>query len=294
MRIAFVGNCQTAGMALATRHFLPEAEVAAFHVGIGPDAATIVERIAGFDMVFSHIVAAPGDPPPALSAEALAPHVDKAATLPPIAFTGFQPDMTYVLVDGKPIDGPLASYHSRIALGAYLAGCDEIRAQRLFNAHVFAALGYFDAYQIARNRLVRQWEEQGMDLRAPLRRLRARGTVFMHTVNHPTIGIIARATAIALARHGLLAREIRQLPDLRDELGESIVAPVFPAIAKRLGTPASDAFLQPIGWAAGNPREVPLADYIARSYRLYRRMPPERLAASNANAVAAPVFALLA
>lgn len=294
MKIAFVGNCQTAGMALATRYFLPHAEVAAYHIGIGPDVGTIIDRIAGSDMVFTHIVDAPGAPPAAMSAEALASHVRRAATLPPIVFTGFQPDMTYVLIDGQPLNGPIGHYHSRIVLGAFLAGYDETRALRLFNAHVFAALGYFDAYALARSRLIRQWEEQGMNLRPPLARMRARGAVFMHTVNHPTITILARATAIALAHHGLLTRAVRQLPELRDELGESIVAPVYPAIAKRIGTPASDAFLKPIGWAAGNPREVSLADYIARSYDLYRELPSERLAASNADAVAAPVLALLA
>jgi hypothetical protein len=126
----------------------------------------------------------------------------------------------------------MAPYHSALAAGCYLQGFSVDRTERLFNSFVFAQLGYFDAYRQAVDFLQKEALRLGYELQAVLK---DSSSCFMHIINHPRISFLYE-----IARQALAKAEIETSADyvegmVRDELASSVVWPVFPEIARRLG-----------------------------------------------------------
>ncbi|WP_309627527.1 WcbI family polysaccharide biosynthesis putative acetyltransferase [Brevundimonas sp.] len=243
MRRAFVlGNCQAEGIsdwmrAAAAEMTVENASIAGVAPGDAGAAAAWSGVIDRSDTVFCQLTDAqladynlpsPGD----------MARVGKIfVRLPVVAFKGFQPDCTYVFVGGHAAAGAMGPYHSAIAVAAFMEGLSVERAIGLFNTFVYAALGYMAEFEAASTVLLEKAREMGLDLSSGVRR---DGSVFMHTINHPSITILGEVAIQALARAGITSSANAPAP--HDVLGDSFRWPVYPEIAARLGVPGSLAF----------------------------------------------------
>ncbi|MGA0545541.1 WcbI family polysaccharide biosynthesis putative acetyltransferase [Brevundimonas sp. VNH65] len=264
-RIAFVGSCQVSGFQSTTRALLPDLHVEAYHVGAPYSEAEILERVQGFDTIVTQIEY-PAES--VLLPAALEGHAGQVIYLPTFSFTGLHPDLTYATRKGEIFKGAMTDYHSLITLTGYQMGLDEGRVERLFNAHIFAELGYFDAFSASRRLLADRGRAAGYDFEAKVDRWLATGEVFMHTNNHPTIAVLSELAVEALVRAGLLDQGITPPTGVDDMLAQHFTSPIFPPLAKRLELPGGWMFQKRMN--GDEPRDLSLRDYIALDFAHYR------------------------
>ena len=289
LKIAILGTCQVLGMAETARRLLPGAEIKAWHVGVAPadTEEEILAQLPDYDLIICQV--SEWD-----SHEALRPSRMRQTQLPymhvpPIVFTGFHPDTTYVLKDGGVLGGPGTDYHSILVATAFVLGVPEHRVPGLFNTYVFAELGYLDAFESARAALIDSFATAaGLDI-APLFDLwLAEGGPFMHTINHPNIFALASLTRFVLSQAGYVEADASLPTDLPDDLGRNFRTPVYPPLARRIGLEGSTLHGRSLHQLAeGETRDVALEDYVAASYRLYREIDPALLPAGSGGITAA-------
>lgn len=219
-------------------------------------------ELEGRDVVFAQFIR--DDRWGALRGQALAPRLQRFIEIPNMNFVGLHPDCVYIRrQDGTNIQGPVGPYHSALAIACYLEGLSSERTLALFNAHSFARLGYFAAYDAELKRLTNSFATAGYTLSEALADA---PSVFMHTVNHPTIQFLFGVVRQALRMAGIAATDA-PLPE--DNLARQRWA-VFPEIAARLGITEQCGFLAPKG-------PVNLDEFVHRSLDVYAR---EKLAAA--------------
>ena len=278
-RLAIVGSCQVAGLGAVARQYLPDATVKCWHLYAGE--ASHPEQVAPllpeFDFVITQFN---GDE--LLSAKRLTQAGLKTLYLPTVVFRGFHPDMIYVAdrEQKKVRVAGLADYHSALILAAFLSGLSQARTLRLFNAAVFAELGYFDVFNAARVALIQNFADAGYDLKGEFDAWLGSLGQFMHTINHPHIGVLAPLARLALIKLGLIddgAPRPEALPP--DHLRVQLVWPTYPQLAERVGVAGSFDILRK-GELGGSddPRRLALSDCIASSFETYRDLRPEALA----------------
>ncbi|MGG5818275.1 WcbI family polysaccharide biosynthesis putative acetyltransferase [Falsiroseomonas sp. HW251] len=261
MRIGVLGNCQVGGLAASLAALAPRASILAVRLDAmrqhGGTAAENLDRLAG-DLAACDVVFAQPVPPRfgPLSGEAFAARARPVA-LPRMGFAGFHPDCCYVRDGtGALLRGGLDVYNSALLVGCFLEGIPPARARRLFNAYAYASLGYFDVMAEELARLSAAWAALGFDLAAARAEAPA---VFMLTTNHPRIGLLHGLARQALARAGLAASDA---PPPEDELARSIVWPVYPEIAERLGVEGGLGFQ--LSWRRRlDPEEMVRASFAA-------------------------------
>lgn len=275
-RIAIIGTCQAAGLAAATRAMLPDAEVAAWHVGVHPpdSEAEIAAKLRGFSLVISQIGDGRVNSP-------LTPAALRAAGVtvlfqPAFVFTGFHPDITYITTPAGLFRGADSDYHSVIALAGFCLGLGVPRVCRLFNALICAELGYLDAYAAAQRELTASFARAGSDIAPLFAGWLAGGQPFMHTINHPHIRVLASLAQAALVQAGLVGPATAAPAGLADGLAQNFVWPVYPAIARQVGVAGAMTFLRR-SQGAGGAREMPLETFVERSFALYRAAGEARL-----------------
>ena len=274
LRLAFVGNCQVAGLRAAAKLLRPDIQIDSYHINVPLSAAEIAERITGYDTVVTQI--REGDERHgALAPSAVSSRVFSVIPIPAFVFRGLHPDMIYISRDGGHVPGPFSETHSLIVVASFLLGFSEKRTLGLFNAYIFAELGYFTPYQASYEMIVRQFDEAGFDMRGkPELWLRDYGS-FMHTVNHPAIVVLSQLATDILKRAELIAQDVAPPSDVVDGLYDALVAPVFAPLARRIGLPGNDVFLKPA--RLGPDRELRLADFVRESFAFYRAMPSDIL-----------------
>jgi hypothetical protein len=198
--------------------------------------------------------------------------------LPAIVFRGFHPDVIYLRnrSTGGILYGIGTQYQSAIVAAAFLLGLPHDRIEDLFNAYVFAELGYFDAFRAEKPAFLANLKAEGYDLEPVFDSIVEEIGSFMYTINHPHILLITIMCRMALAKHGLIDPETPLPVNIPDRLFRNFVCPVYPQIAKRIGVSGSTVFLKANkALAADETRELTLADYIASSYQIYERLPAD-------------------
>ena len=243
MSRAFVlGNCQADGLSDWMRAAAPDLTVEhASIAGVAPGdpamAAAWSTAIERSDIVFCQLTDEQmmmfGLP----AVEAIVGANKVFVRLPVVAFKGFQPDCTDVFTGGAPIVGAMGPYHSAIAAAAFLEGLDLERALGLYNTFAYAALGYFAEFEAASIVLQENAGRMGLDLSDGLR---PGAPVFMHTINHPGIGMLGHVALQGLRRAGVEHSSAPPTP--HDYLGDSFRWPVYPQIAARLGVEGGLSF----------------------------------------------------
>lgn len=262
MRLGIVGNCQVLGLSDAIGALAPAVErvtVCTNEMEDPVQQAAHADALAGCDLVLGHNLPLPSFGP--LQDAALHPRLRRFMLVPPLVFTGNQPDCIYLFdAAGKVIPSPATAYHSAIAAAGFLEGFSLRRTLALFNAHTYAQLGYFDAFAQDAAANARIWAALGLDFPALLSEA---GPVLMHTVNHPRIRALAVLARQLLRRAGV---PFTEAADPRDLLAQGIRWPVYAEIARRQGLPVEEPVLHIHGEA------VPLAAMVERCFAAYAGM----------------------
>jgi hypothetical protein len=278
LRIAIVGSCQVVGLAAAANAFLPGSEVRTWHVGVHPKDSDeeLLAQLPGFDVVISQI--ADQERHAGLGITRLRACGLPVVFVPVLAFQGFHPDMTYIHGPAGPVRGPESDYHSVIIASAFLLGLSPRRVPDLFNAYIYAQLGYFDVFESAKAALFTKYDEHGIDLRAPFAFWLKQAGQFMYSINHPNILVLATLCRMALAAAGHLDPDAPIPEGIPDFLVTDLVWPIYPELAKRIGIRGSTLFQRSLYWVPeGGSRDLPLAAYTARCFESYSGVPPESL-----------------
>ncbi|PSO09695.1 MULTISPECIES: WcbI family polysaccharide biosynthesis putative acetyltransferase [unclassified Sphingobium] len=269
-RLAIIGSCQVSGMASTAWQLRPDLHIEPHHIGAHLSAGEIADRIVGFDTVITQV--AEGDSRfPELVPSKIARTIGKLVHIPIFVFPGLHPDMIYIFRDSGTLPGPFSEMHSLIVVVSYLLGLSEERTRRLFNAYVFARLGYFTSYETSRQGMIAQFAEAGYDMQGMPEHWLGKSGAFMYTMNHPAIPVLAQMAVDALKRTGLIPQDATPPEDVDDYLSTAFVAPVFPSLARRIGLAENDRFLKPV--SQGEPRDLSLEDYISHSFAMYRDLP---------------------
>jgi hypothetical protein len=224
----------------------------------------VISQLGDFDVIFSQYLDNP-DLGPVTTSE-LGDRFSTLVLFPQVHFSGFHPDFFYLTYQGRPLKSASWVYHSLIVTAAYVNKIPEYRVPELFNAFIFARLGYFDAFDASRTFFLSRAEGMGYKLRQDMEDWLKTGT-FMHTVNHPAIRVIACITAKAYEKAGLGTTQPPQ--DVPDVMGKVASLPVFPDIAKRLGVEGTALFRRPDSKENPMTPSMTLEEYVRKSYSIY-------------------------
>jgi len=278
LRVAIIGTCQVVGLAAAARRLLPGAEVNAWHVGVHPKDSDedLLALLRGYDMVISQL--SDWDEHIPLRITRLREQGFPVVYLPSLAFPGFHPDIAYIRGSEGFVHGLENDYHSVIIASAFTLGLPEWRVPELFNAYIFAELGYFEVFEAAKTALFANFGREDIDLHPLFDVWMQQAGQFMYTINHPHILVLAMLCRLALARAGHLDATAPLPEGIDDNLAMHFVWPTYPALARRIGLRGSTTFLRrPHDLAEGQARELPLADYVSACYRIYGSLAKDTL-----------------
>ena len=277
LKVAFVGNCQAPGIVASLKSLLPEATVEGWHFGAQAiKGEELLARLADFDVVMKNLPEGHADN--LFDLNRLGERFARVVAIPPVAFTGFHPDIAYVFHGGRAVRGIFGDYHSAIIAAAFLLGLPPDRVPGLFNSLIYARLGYFDAFQRAKEEFIAQHREHGYEIAPHFDRWLA-GGAFMYTINHPRIEVLSTIATMAAIRAGLVAPDT-PIPDgVFDNLEASGIWPTYPELAQRIGIAGSMVFTRGRHEVRqGEPREIGLTEAVEISYRRYEATPDLNLA----------------
>jgi hypothetical protein len=273
IRLAVLGNCQVYGFRHALTELLPGSTVDAYAVGdakVIQNAADIAVQLSAYDAVFTQKLDAANLGP--LRTSELQ-HISSLILYPAFSFTGFQPDQLYFYGPGGKL--PLNSFgqtQSALITACFANGIAEERVEALFNTFIFEKLGYFAEYNKAREFLVRMSAAAGYDLERYFQEWQAEGS-FMHTVNHPSIRVIATLARDAAAKAGLVKADT-PVPKIRYDALQTVERwPVYPPLAKRLSINGEFRFSIRPAIAKPERKTMSLREFIAECYALYAPFP---------------------
>jgi hypothetical protein len=187
--------------------------------------------------------------------------------VPHVMFHGYHPDLCYLAESGPLAKGPLAHYHSTIAYAAFRRGLDVPATVALFREDVYAALGYFDAWDAARNTLLEGYRQCGFALEDTFVRWSGAGP-FMHTINHPKIQCLRDLASMILRRAGRDGARTTIVP--HDNLANGPIFPVYPEVGARTGVQGSYLFKP-----GGQYRLMTLEQYVTACFQIYHEHPAE-------------------
>lgn len=184
----------------------------------------------------------------------------KVLLFPAVNFDAFHPDLVHVFggSNGEIVRGPLANYHSSIALLGWQAGLDVDKTVKLYNKATYEQLGFFDYLESARKNILAQGREADLELGGCLRRWMGQGC-FMHSVEHPKIFVMADIARLLAQKMGACSTDENSTMDLHDPLAESVVWPVYPELGPALGTHGSYRFKTEF-WEPESGQQVPVLD----------------------------------
>jgi hypothetical protein len=186
-------------------------------------------------------------------------------------FSGFHPDICPLAARPDNIvwlSGKMGTLMSSIIIAAHHFDFTVDETCDLFNALVYAKLGYFERFDVARQLAIETYRPYGIDLEGAFEAWLREGP-FMYSDNHPRIRVLGTLAHGALSVAGLAPRPLDGAPAPEDDLANSVQWPVVPALAQRLGVKGGTMFLRSryeIG--EHEQRELALKDMIAASYEV--------------------------
>ena len=195
--------------------------------------------------------------------------VAPVSQVPLTAFEAYHPDLCYIFVDGQVLRGPMFDYHSKIITAAYRRGLPESAVKALFTAANYERFGYFGLWNACKALYLGSYAALGLDLSARFPTWSREGA-FMHSVNHPTIRVVADIARALLAQDGIEPAHTEFLP--HDNLKNAPVWPVYPELAEALGVAGSMLFK-----VHNEYRLLDLDEFIAGSYALLGQYPVEKI-----------------
>jgi hypothetical protein len=258
-----LSNCQTQGLTNCLGLLYPDAEVEACDIWqLRHEIDQWSKAIPAYDRVFLNVEVGQ------LGLFDFS-GLQNVVRIPTLEFYAYHPDLCCVWVNNLPIKSPLDDYHSAIAVAAYKKGLDEKAACALFNGGFYAAAGFFGLWERSRSEMLGTFMHYGFDLAGPFRRWTQRRP-FMHAVNHPRIECLWDIATLAVAKAG--REPVVSVVRPHDNLIVSSIYPVFEELAEHLGVEGTNLF-KPLGKF----RLIPLDDFVAKSFEVYRMYAPDEL-----------------
>ena len=266
LRMVVLGNCQAYAMARCLRALNPSADIAAVSWADLRSPAH-VERLKATLAEVDAVVTQPANHLREFSPKTLIRGSTRAAFFPGLHFTGFQPDAVRVMAKG--LKSLIGEWHSALIIAAYRMGLPKARAEELFNAYVYGALGYFDEYAKAATFLRQSAEQIEWELAAELETW---PRPFVHTPNHPRIEVMMDIARGVCGRLGLDAAPDPVMPP--DPFVAFGAWPIYLEIGKRLGLAGEMIFVSPLEQG----RALDLREALAWFYAAYAKVPADVLA----------------
>jgi hypothetical protein len=268
-RLAVIGNCQAAPLAHCLRKANPKLEVSVIlATGLMNPAARrqVKERLHSADV----ILAQPGGGGKFGSA-ALTAKFKNVLLYPKMTFYGFHPDFIFLRsADGKLVRSACGLYHSKIVAVAFSMGLTEARADKLLNAFVFSRFGYFAKFAPWKRIFLDRAAAIGYDLAADFDAWLKSGA-FMHTLNHPTVRVLASVASQIMRKAGI--EQIHSPAEAYDPLARATQLPVYTEIARTIGVEAIPGFRVPSRDRRAL-REISLREFVTESFRIYGALDP--------------------
>ncbi len=273
-RLLVLGNCQIrpmarliqamTGGALATTIELLPKNIERFRT----EKPALAELIGASDLILMQ----PYPEEMEFIAEAFPGARQKIRLFPRIGFAGFHPDADYVEDShGGRIGGCVGQYHSALAFFGWTRGLSPEQTAGLFRDEVFAALGYYEYWSTAREVLLAEGARAGLPLDELTERWSRTG-IWVYTMNHPKLYVLADLAHALLAREGI--ETIAGAGEfVADEFALRGVWPVYPEIAQRLSQQGHYRFKPPQGdLSPGQPVVMlGLEQFIRGSFEVYAK-----------------------
>ena len=263
-RWILVSNCQTYGLAHSLQMLASDVVVTPVDVGqYAQDLDRYNAAFADYDRVLA------GDSARNLPGAdfSRARRLDKT---PELAFSAYQPDMTYVVRGDAFVRGPLDVYHSALGFAAHRRGLSVEQALPLFRGEVYAACGHLDRWAPARDGLVAYCASMDLDVSSAVRRW-GRERAFMYSSNHPRIHVLFDVARLILEREGRSAHVTDLSP--HDNLANGGVYPVYPEVGEALGVPGAYLFKRGDSYSL-----IDLRRFLEECWAAYDAHPPGALA----------------
>ncbi len=266
MKIGILFSCQQQMFFDAVQALLPDAEICHFELGVLADPQLRQDIAAIYATCDRMISCGAGPEHGPLSDDALRALVPRLDIFPSFSFAGFHPDTVYVPTTQGMLDGMTHHYHSRLAVGAFLAGRSLGETERLYNALVFGRLGYFETCAAERAMAIALFGHFDIKIGPMIDHWQARGC-FMHSMNHPTHWAFADLVVAMCRKIGLIGPHATLDPNaVNDNLRAHAAHPVLPVLAARLGVEGSTMFKVAGGYEPG---QVPLSEFLAAEFAAF-------------------------
>jgi Polysaccharide biosynthesis enzyme WcbI len=206
-----------------------------------------------------------GLPPDGSRYGQLLPKQNLRVLIPPFRFRGLQPDVFHLEGFSSAL-GKGSTLHSRIITASFRAGLTPSRTRSLFNLNTYVAFDFPSLYESEKQKLIGRFGRHRIDLSGSLERWISRGN-FLYSYNHPRVDVLMEILRRALVAAELLPVSERERDDdmgVADDLGESIVWPIYPEIARLHDLEGSLIWRR---GRAGNYETLDLNQFVQASYK---------------------------
>lgn len=188
----------------------------------------------------------------------------KLIRIPRIRFTGFHPDLVYArrkstnqLIDPH--------YNSAIVVWAYQNGLSVEATHSMFTRNIFDALGYLDHWGEAVKQQKEWFRDTDIDFSEFFLAAQRQGC-FMHSINHPHIGILVVLAKLIANKLGADEKVLRKHVAVNDGLND-VIWPLYPEIGEEL------ALYGNYEWKLSEHQLISgLTDYISYAFDHYRSL----------------------
>jgi hypothetical protein len=248
-RFFVLGNCQVDGLTKCLRVLHPAGYIETGHLWDLRRDFENEDRLLTYLHTFDFVVLQDfgNDVLGTLDSDAVRAAIPGALTIPGILFSAFHPDLVYAFntVPGTPgnrvIRSAIGDYQSALVVYGYLQGLTVEQTIALFRPEVYRALGYTSMWAESESFLLDSFRRFGWVPEESYMRWVRQG-VFMHTINHPKLCVIADVARMILKRCDIEYDDDPMEDRTIDPLMASPVWPVYPAVAEIYGLRGSMNF----------------------------------------------------
>ena len=200
---------------------------------------------------------------------------DRVTYYPRVTFPAFTPDIVYAKVGDQLLQSPLGDYNSALILYGWGRGLSAVEIRALFCPEVFERVGFGRFLDQSKAAMIAEGNAVDFPIAELLEKWLASGR-FMHTVNHPKLGVLADIARTMLKKASIPLKSSRPEDYLPDSLEQSGVWPIYPGLSEAWEPVASYDFKVPHELAdpARLVTVLSLDEYIAASLARYADTDP--------------------
>jgi hypothetical protein len=243
MKIALIGNCQIESISICLNALMPGVSVTlhySWNLGDQFDSiSALMTHLQQFDVVLAHrfydIAHLPFD-----ALKGVANFVE----FPVVNFSAFHPDCVYFVdADSRRIvRSILGDYNSALISFSFSSGLSQEQCHAAFREDVFDYIGYFSAWDSARDALAAEFKRCGFHAGDYITKWITKKP-FMNSINHPRLFAVYDLVVDTLAKLAVPSSEEVNIEDYAaDPLLRYPKWPIYPEIAAYYGVQGAYLF----------------------------------------------------